>query len=310
MVARLSIVALVLTGCIREPDLKSCAEFPVDSNTAVCGSPCDIYCSELLASCRDLIGTEDPEASCRAACDEISVAGEFGAESGDTLACRTRQAVRAREDPGFCLGALFDGGDVCLNTPCDTYCDGMDRMCPESFRGNRTNCLAACSLYPTGGDPQRGNSLECRLNHLAQGLCEEAGITALEVCGSACEGYCNQAAVTCAGRTPFISDLNTCLEVCDLMPIGRAGDWETDNDSVQCRAWHAGGPAQQAQDEHCAHAGLYNDAKCGDTCSTWCSLCLDKFGGDFDACLPDCQARVAVGEPLFPDPAAPERCGR
>jgi hypothetical protein len=309
MVARLSIVALVLTGCIREPDLKSCAEFPVDSNTAVCGSPCDIYCNELLANCREFIGAVDPPAACQAACSEILAPGTFNDESGDSVACRTRQAVRARKDPAFCTAALFDGGGICINTPCDDYCDQMAGTCPDMFQ-SRPQCLAACQLYPTGGDPQGGNSLECRLFQLGQGNCEDAGITGRDICGTACEGYCTQAVPTCAGRTPLLSDETSCLTLCEFMSVGSYTDWQTDTDSVQCRAWHAGGPAQLDPDSHCAHASLYNDQHCGDTCGTWCSVCLDKFGGDFGACLPDCQARVTAGEVLFPDPAAPERCGR
>ena len=77
MVARSLLVLglAALAGCLRTPELRDCAEFPVTENPDACGSPCDIYCDVLVDACPDQVGGEDKARACRSSCIEIDAGG-------------------------------------------------------------------------------------------------------------------------------------------------------------------------------------------------------------------------------------------
>ena len=55
----LLLCALALTGCIREPKTKTCADFPIETDPASCGDACQIYCETLVEACPDSIEGAD-----------------------------------------------------------------------------------------------------------------------------------------------------------------------------------------------------------------------------------------------------------
>ncbi|MCA9528181.1 MAG: hypothetical protein KC549_17965 [Myxococcales bacterium] len=313
MVARSLLVLglAALAGCLRTPELRDCAEFPVTENPDACGSPCDIYCDVLVDACPDQVGGEDKARACRSSCIEIDAGGEFNAARGNNLQCRIREAVLAWDDPSHCASAGFSGGDVCQSTQCDEYCGLMIANCTSMYQ-DLAQCMSTCALFPTGGSASSGNNVECRAAAARDAgenasRCAAASLTSDGTCGSACDGYCTQVMAHCSTDPVVFDSLDTCLSTCALMPTGPFDDWRNGGDSVQCRAWHASTPAELDPVTHCAHASLYNDDHCGGICSTWCFVCGSQFDNE-EACMAECTTLVSDGAPLFPDPAAARQC--
>ena len=80
-------------------------------------------------------------------------------------------------------------------------------------------------------------------------------------------------------------------------------DTSIEADNVQCRAYHAGLPAELAPATHCPHAAIYDDAHCGkEPCPVFCELvarnCPQTYA-DEDECMTAC-ADIDSGDPPFP----------
>ncbi|MEZ4474794.1 MAG: hypothetical protein R3F60_29190 [bacterium] len=313
MVARLvmMLALLGLGGCLRSPNLRDCAEFPLGTGGDACGTPCDVYCDVLVDACPDEVPGENKAVACRSSCLEIPATGTFDDSRGNTLQCRIRAAVLAWDDDSHCPAAGFSGGEVCVDTPCDDYCSLMTASCPTMYQDN-DQCLASCALFPRGVAGS-GNSVECRTEAARQAgadanFCSAASLTSDGTCGTPCEGYCTQVMSHCTADQAIYADNGECLAACDLMAGGAAfDDWRSGGDSVQCRAWHASTPAELDPVTHCPHASLYNDHACGTTCDTWCFICGDQFSLG-EECLAECAGLVESGAPLFPDPSAERQC--
>jgi hypothetical protein len=102
-----------------------------------------------------------------------------------------------------------------------------------------------------------------------------------------CDNYCARVIANCTGDAAQYADLGTCKKICAALPLGDAGD--TSGNTVACRFYHSGAPAQQSPSFHCPHAGPFGADTCGARCGAFCLLagvqCPQAFpdGGSCDA---------------------------
>ena len=309
-------LALALAGCLAPPDLKTCAELPL--GTAGCPAACDVYCDVMATNCPDTDGEggADAQAKCRADCSEMLVPGvlesdKAGADA-NTLECRIAHALRAPGHPAECDAASLEGGGVCADRSCDTYCAVLDAQCPGRFPDVEA-CKATCAVYPDDvhGVTAPSNSVECRAVMARRTLCDAAGVTGGGSCGTPCDAYCDQLDAHC-GEHPLYPDRGTCEATCALLPAdGSDADTHTEIDTLQCRIYHATYPAALDPVKHCPHAGVYHAAHCGPICDTYCDLMGANCPGNYAtaaACAADCAALLAAHTPLWPDPGATVEC--
>ena len=305
----LSIFSLFLVAdCLDEPNLRTCGEFPF--GTEGCGSACDVYCGEMLQRCPDLY----PSASdCQRECSEPPGGGTIaqgaqGDTEGNTLACRITQALE-----GNCGEASLDESPSCEGDLCETYCETMENtICADAYSGI-DNCLANCALLPPGTTDEDANTVACRQKYAlaatiepSPATCNAASAPGGNVCGQVCEVYCDLLEINCTGDNTIYPDRTSCLDTCNLMETeGIFTDWDFDiqEDSVQCRIYHAGAPAAAQPDVHCPHTSVYNIEHCGIDpalnvqprawpCPTFCSIVEDECPGLYsseDECLSACE---------------------
>jgi hypothetical protein len=331
MVRRALSFALLLAGCIADPELKRCIDVPAGADG--CASPCEVYCETLAEHCPgELPGGGDQAArlaACRARCNEYEDGGDFGDTDGDTLQCRTTFAARAAGgDTSACAAAGITGGDKCVDG-CATYCRLVTRACPDAYpAGDTQACLGSCAAFPTplGGASANENSLACRVDFArrAQGdpetHCPGASMLGGGRCGDVCEGYCDQVERNCGAlcdpgapgcaKPSIYADRDECLRTCAFFDgEGDFAGWKTEDDSVQCRAYHASFPATLDPVTHCPHSEAYNPFHCGKRCDQYCRVMGEHCGNyaDDDACRAACDGFPAEMR-LFPDPASDEQC--
>lgn len=286
--------AAVAAGCIQSPELRECYEFSADEGG--CEVNCEVYCEAMVANCPQ---TFDSEAVCVADCrDEVQpspVEGAPGDRTGNSRQCRLTYMLE-----GDCTEASLEQTTACRGqNACPEYCQLMVGSCADAFT-NEDNCLASCATLPTAADDSDRNSQECRLKYARQAaaaagdeaLCQAASYGSDGRCGTPCETYCNLLDLHC-GDNPQFASRQTCERVCQVMNSnGRYDDWLNDLDSVQCRLWHLGPPADLAPATHCKHGAVYNDEHCGLTpCDTYCQTVLDNCPDvydDLEQCLTEC----------------------
>jgi hypothetical protein len=176
---------------------------------------------------------------------------------------------------------------------------------------SREFCLNACEDFPVTGSDADAHSLECRLKYARQATpmnqvaCDAASMGGGNVCGDVCNIYCAYLDVNCAGENAVYPSLPVCLETCALLDDGGFfDDWSFDieADTVQCRLYHAGPPAEVQPDTHCPHAAVYNEEHCGIVagasaqppdwpCTTFCDVVESACPGTYPdpmACALDC----------------------
>jgi hypothetical protein len=142
-------------------------------------TPCERYCSTVMANCTGTNLEYLDDATCLAMCAHFEP-GVAADTAQDSLACRTYHAGAAATDPNFhCRHAGPVGGGVCGDDPCGPFCLLDSALCsdltnppyPNGEVGCRDACKAANFLYETTsghGDTneQSGNTLNCRIYHL------------------------------------------------------------------------------------------------------------------------------------------------
>ncbi len=320
-----AMVAWALGGCLSDPALLECAEFPL--RTEGCPSPCRTYCEVVVEACASLYGEGEAAgtrlSTCEAAClEQLSDEGMLGDLTGDTLQCRVTHALLARDTPAVsCLDAALDGGEACVaqrGAGCETYCDLMTEHCASVYP-NRDNCLGSCETFPGGPDDTDSDSFECRERYARAAAsdasaCNKAAITGGGVCGTPCEGYCDQVLANCSDAMDVVyADRPTCLQMCGLLDgTAPADDWRDEGDSVQCRAYHGSAPASFDSQTHCPHAALYNDVHCGTRCGTYCSIMAAECPGTYPGegeCASRCEA-LGPEAALYPFPDPVDACTR
>ena len=184
-----------------------------------------------------------------------------------------------------------DGGPDTNVPPVDPTCANLCAAAMESCDGNlaaygnMADCLSWCDDvgdWEAGeaGDTD-GNTIACRITALQAGNCDAGGFTGGGVCGSYCENYCDVTARTCEGANAIHENEAACLATCgDFDMNGEPG--ATDGDTVQCRIYHGGVPADGSPETHCVHAQADSTAFC----------VFDNMGFDFREDAPDAYTRV------------------
>jgi hypothetical protein len=181
-------------------------------------------------------------------------------------------------------GAKSDGGAGGGVANCNTYCASVMATCTgfNAQYGDLQRCLSACPLMQAGtAADTSGNTLGCRLNHLALASanpnpeCWHAGPFGYGGCGQACEDFCALTLAWCApasgysGPLPY-TDLATCMTTCAGYAqvdsadggVGIDGGWWASGpfeyNTLDCRETHLGNsldslPGGIEQGSHCQH---------------------------------------------------------
>lgn len=145
-------------------------------------SMCETYCTEITTYCvgglQQYVDTEQ----CMHIC-ELLPQGTLGEATGNTVACRLKNAADARYASGVERGRYCrragPGGDNGCGTNCEGFCSLMQNVCtaeesPLYRFASTEECMAACSALPDGEVPYStsdeavsdGNSVQCRLFHV------------------------------------------------------------------------------------------------------------------------------------------------
>lgn len=309
------VVSLALAACLSDPDKKECIEFEVDSEPT-CGSGCDVYCDAVVGTCP---GIYSSLGACMTECEDepanpIIVDGFLTDLDIDSLACRFNY-LRA----GQCenVGLERSQTQQCLRASCKGYCDLMAQNCPGAYP-TIGNCEQTCEMLnnPLDADPlEDADTVACRLRYALEAAndpggdaCDAASLNGGSVCGdNPCEPYCRLVMRNCTGDHEVYESTEECLRVCSFMEKdGRYDGWDFDleEDTVQCRSYHAGPPAVQVPRVHCPHVRLYNDEHCTSVagtqpddwpCLTFCDI-YERFCLNFPG-LFECRQVCA----LFPE---------
>lgn len=159
-------------------------------------SICESYCDAVMTNCKGKYEQYRTFNQCVEVCKRLP-AGESGDDNVNSVQCRVRQAGFAESEPFlYCKSAGPLGAGRC-GSNCFSYCSLMQSACtPESTDGNlepsyfadSQACLADCGAIPTHeDDPMQysssatatpscfvGNTLYCRVYHVAAGLEQDA----------------------------------------------------------------------------------------------------------------------------------------
>jgi hypothetical protein len=179
--------------------------------------------------------------------------------------------------------------DCTAREPCSEYCERISTKCADNpqYDDSRGECQALCPFFERATDAgaTEGNTLECRLGH-ARGInqensdCLAAGRGGGGVCGENCASFCSLMQSLCPERYAEFApgdeagaDEAGCQEQCvqlldrqDFDVVADQFDVAGTPATVQCRLWHLGSAAVDAQSgvlnsHHCDHAmGLHECA--------------------------------------------------
>jgi hypothetical protein len=155
-----------------------------DSDEATTSSAvsCDNYCSTINTACT---GTPNAQygfidlTDCLTYCNAVGWTAGTQGQTGNTLACRVDHAVNASVSAAqatiHCPHAGPTGGTVCGGY-CESYCELALEACTGANQifASAGECTTACNTLaannvPPGSDGnlKTGNSLQCRIWHLA-----------------------------------------------------------------------------------------------------------------------------------------------
>jgi hypothetical protein len=131
-------------------------------------------------------------------------------------------------------------------------------------------CMAACAIFPDDASlAMSGNSRQCRAYHAGAPAkadkvthCPHATeLSGSNVCGNACDAYCNRMLATCGS---VYADRATCNRACAAFPAGTAADKA--GNTLGCRYYHVGvgGGSAALATTHCPHAAAVSGSNvCG-----------------------------------------------
>ncbi|MCA9560216.1 MAG: hypothetical protein KC583_16825, partial [Myxococcales bacterium] len=282
----------------------------------VCGTPCEGYCSQVMANCDNVYDSLD---QCMTVCAALPDGGDWNAVEGNSVQCRAYHASfpAVGDAATHCPHTGVLGGGVCGPTTssqrCRFYCDLVEGRDDGSVVGacgdlyeDEFDCGVQCAEFERGAyDQQTGDNFECRMYAAAQAVanpemwCDAASMQGGDVCieqiADPCVDYCDLMMNNCPGYYP---DAEACAATCALFPAdGMDGD--TEGNTVQCRTYHAGVAADDAA-LHCPHASSNGGGVCGDYCESYCGIvmqtCPDTYA-DNDTCLAECALFPQDGEP-------------
>ncbi len=218
-------------------------------------------------------------------------------------------------DTGVVDGSVPDGAVTpdtgVVQTPCELYCDNVQTNCNSGnnrIYQDRTTCLSTCERFPSVGTAtSAGNSVECRTFHAGapasanpDAACINATPNGGGVCGTRCEGYCDQVMTNCTGANAQFPDRNACLATCAAFPVVDSATVTAGN-SVECRTYHGSFPSRTDATVHCAHAGTSGGGLCGTRCDAYCDQatanCGTQLYADRTSCMLACPTFSATTAP-------------
>jgi hypothetical protein len=253
-----------------------------DTSTPVAPT-CGEYCELFMASC-----AESPEFAnathCLNYCETFGKipAGEVGAVSGNSLACRITELEKTKAE-GFegklsdsCRAAGPSGGNVC-GTWCENYCHLAIKNCSGEVTYFETfnDCKQACSEFPTDGEvaSAQGDTVQCRIYHLgvagddlsggAEIHCPHGSVSGTGACeppdpSELCGVYCEAFQETCPLEKIGIKAYETqedCLEACvGLDQDGKEGT--STGATIQCVNYHLSQAIDGQVALHCQNAAI------------------------------------------------------
>jgi hypothetical protein len=164
---------------------------------------------------------------------------------------------------GGASGDAGEGGDP--EPTCENYCNQIMTTCAGDYAQypDMATCLTYCDDIGRWEAGTRGavdgNTIACRIYHgnvparmNPAGHCYHAGPTGGGVCGTWCENYCSLLSNTCEGSDAVFGSGAECMTACAMYATdGIPG--ETAGDTVQCRLYHGGIPADMSPAAHCPH---------------------------------------------------------
>lgn len=154
---------------------------------------------------------------------------------------------------------------------CSEYCDLIQVVCGnegdftaqyDSIEACADYCETWAAIPPGTDDDVSGNTIGCRIAQTEAAieaedtiqrleLCERAGPSGGDVCGSWCENYCFLSQRNCGGHELHAASEADCLTECEAInDQGRPGSLT--GNSIQCRIAHlgaAGNPSDITGDE-------------------------------------------------------------
>ncbi|MGF1508024.1 MAG: hypothetical protein ACFB9M_00825 [Myxococcota bacterium] len=257
-------------GCLSDPDIPSCVDFQLGEAGEECGSPCNVYCQEMVARCP---GTFESFAVCFDQCEVEEVdpnirVGMLGDTTGNSLSCRISQL---EADEPSCPDAALLGTTTCIDSACEEYCTAFldeNSPCTPGY-DDENDCLNTCALIPVGEDDSDANTVLCRQKFLQMAIdnddasfCPAASRSGGGVCGGYCETYCGFLQTNCTDENAIYGSLDECLSVCSFMNLeGNIDDRLTPN-NIECRIYHGSSPSAATPEFHCRHTRVYNSEFC------------------------------------------------
>jgi len=199
-------------------------------------------------------------------------------------------------DIGTVLDTNSPGQCVAVMVPrCQEYCVAITESCTgdnAQFDG-LYDCYDYCVYvggWDTGTlDDTSGPTLGCRLYHAGAAAsnpethCPHAGPTGGDVCGNACDAYCDSAMQNCTDGNALFDSRTECMATCGSFPTS-GNDGDATGNSLQCRTYHVGVPASYDPATHCAAAGTDGGGVCVDnptpTCESYCADVMSTCTGD------------------------------
>jgi hypothetical protein len=150
-----------------DTDADADADADTDAATA-----CEAYCSAVEAACTGANVQYGSHETCLAVCAAMPP-GTEGEAAGNTLACRQTHVGFAATSPDVhCVHAGPGGGMTCGGS-CEDFCQLAEAFCTgadQQFDSTEA-CISACGSWPDdvtySSTVASGNSLSCRLTHLA-----------------------------------------------------------------------------------------------------------------------------------------------
>lgn len=291
-----------------------------DREFSLCGEYCDtvaIACVEGNAIYPMLKSEKD---TCLGVCSKLPQGNRLEPGRANDIACRLDQANTAleyvqddsmREAQTHCQAAGLGGNETCGEGPCESYCLVLEATCPAEY-GETWDCESTCAGFSDAGPQglfENGNTLQCRLRHLANATvdpvthCKHAMAVPNGPCADkaetvpTCADFCKLSLAVCQDDYKVFESSAQCMAVCEVLDPGAHVD-KTGN-TAACRMYHTYNSIKSPE-QHCSHTGPGGDGHCGEddedatgNCRAYCALlaaspCESELAADEEACLAEC----------------------
>lgn len=141
---------------------------------------CDQYCTAVMANCTAAFAVYTSYATCLSVCAALPE-GALGARTGNSVQCRLRAAVAAKDEvPHYCPIAGPGGNGVC-GSNCESLCGLRGKVCSKYGTVTLQTCLSDCAKlqdlgnYSTSLDvgQYKGAHVQCRLYHASAAAADD-----------------------------------------------------------------------------------------------------------------------------------------